>query len=448
MHDVKTTDREWTRHAPGVLSKLRKRDGERIYFCQVTWKGRRRTEKAGRTERQATKLLGQRQTEVDNGTYIPPKDRKKAERDATTGRAELLFETATKRFLDDCLADYAQPADVRAMLGRLEVAFKGTPLDQISRADVDLFFRQRLRHEGPFKAWKRRTGLRSPQRELVQFSQVYRYMQDRGFELDNPCLRPTGRGRLAKGKSRTYVPERQAIIPSVEALGAIFAAAPERFTKHDRALIRLAYYTGGRPESDLLRLHHRDVDLPDDDKVVGLDGKPVLGRVHFRDAKTPAGRRTIPLHPEAATVLRAIMDPEPTSEAARATWGDGLIFRTRGKDGKIRAWDQHSYRKTWANVVEAAVATHPGLRGMILRDLRKTFRTFLTNARIPEPTIRRLMGHELNVSQSYHELTEEAAREAIMALAVPPQPSGQVASRVAVSRVNAVNGKRASAARR
>jgi hypothetical protein len=51
--------------------------------------------------------------------------------------------------------------------------------------------------------------------------------------------------------------EKQAIIPSVEALGAIFAAAPARFTEHDAALIRLAYYTGGRPESDQLRERDR-----------------------------------------------------------------------------------------------------------------------------------------------------------------------------------------------
>jgi integrase len=56
---------------------------------------------------------------------------------------------------------------------------------------------------------------------------------------------------------------------------------------------------------------------------------------------------------------------------------------------------------------------------MVLRDLRKAFRTYLTNAKVPEPTIRRLMGHSVDVSQGYHELTEEAAREAILVLKVP-----------------------------
>lgn len=444
--------KKYTYEDNGILSAPRVgKDGRtyKLYFIRVGWKGKRPIEKAGRTMAQAFKLLEKRRAEVDNRTYVPPRERKRAEREALTSDGDLVFQVATRRFLEDCGGDYAKVGEVRAMLDRLALAFKGRRLDEITRADVDLYFRQRLRHKGPFAKWKRRTGLRSPQRELVQLSQVYRYMQDRGFDLENPCLRPINRGRLVKGKARTYVPERQPVIPSLEALGAIFAARPPRFTDHDAALILLAYYTGGRPESDLLRLRHGDVQLVDD-KVVGLDGKPILGSVRFADPKTPAGIRTIPLHPQLVPALRAIMEPEPADAEARDGWLERPLFRTwtsprRAKSSEapskpeLRVWDQHSYRKTWANVVKEAGEKHPAIRRMILRDLRKTFRTFLTNAGAPEPTIRRLMGHSVDVSQGYHELTDDVARATILALPVPPIPSPEVANRVAISAVNAVS---------
>jgi hypothetical protein len=68
---IVVSSKEWTRHGTGVLSKIRRRDGARIYFAQITWRGKRYTEKAGRTERDAVTLLGQRQFEVDNDTYTP-----------------------------------------------------------------------------------------------------------------------------------------------------------------------------------------------------------------------------------------------------------------------------------------------------------------------------------------------------------------------------------------
>ena len=55
---------------------------------------------------------------------------------------------------------------------------------------------------------------------------------------------------------------------------------------------------------------------------------------------------------------------------------------------------------------------------MVPRDLRKTARTIMTNARVPEPTIRRIMGHAVDVSQGYHELTQEAAEQAVLSLSL------------------------------
>ena len=70
----------WIQHAVGIKSKIRQRDGKRIFFVEIRWKGKRYIEKAGTTQRQAVKRLGRRQTEVDNGTFVPAKIRKQLER--------------------------------------------------------------------------------------------------------------------------------------------------------------------------------------------------------------------------------------------------------------------------------------------------------------------------------------------------------------------------------
>jgi hypothetical protein len=427
----------FTYHTTGILSKIRQRDGARVYYCQVSWRGKRYTEKAGRTERQATKLLGTRQTEVDNKTYIPPKDRKKAERKASTDRESLRFDTAADLFVKTCGAEYSRLRDITSMVKFLKLGFGTRYLDEIIRADVDAYVAARLGHDGPFRKLKRRTGLRAPQREVSLLSQMFGFMQDGGHELDNPCLRQRGRGRRKKSKAFTYTPARAAVVPSDGIMGAILAAAPKRFTPAHRALLMLAYYTGGRPESDLLRLRHRDVELPEN-KVVGLDGKPLLGWVRFRDAKTPAGNRNIPLHPEAAKALAAVMLPEPQGAGERKAWAETPLFRTRTKKGVPRAWSGDSYKKAWANIIEAV----PAAEGMVFRDLRKVFRTRLTAARVPEPTIRLLMGHTLNVSERYNVPEDSELRDAILTLPIPPVPAPeavQVAAQVAVSPVNAVN---------
>ena len=438
---MEATDREWTRHAAGILSKIRKRDGKRIYFAQVTWKGKRRTEAAGRTERQATKLLGTRQTEVDNKTYIPPKERKKLERKASTDRESLRFGRAADSFVERCGKEYSRPLDIKSMVKHLKLGFGERYLDEINRADVAAYVEARQSHGGPFRKLKRRTGLRSPQREVALLSQVFGFMQDAGAEIENPCLRQRGRGRAKKSKAFTYTPEREAVVPSDETIGAILVAMAPRLTCDHRALFTLAYYTGGRPESDLLRLRQGDVEIPDEN-VVGLDSKPVLGWVHFRRPKTPAGNRSIPLHPEAAKAIRALVLPEPRDEGARATWAETPLFRTKTKKGAVRRWDRSSYRKAWLKAVDTVLEKHPDARGMVLRDMRKVFRTRLTDGRVPEPTIQILMGHVRGVSARYHKPDATQLREAILTIPIPPTPATeavQVADGVADSLVNAVN---------
>jgi hypothetical protein len=208
------------------------------------------------------------------------------------------------------------------------------------------------------------------------------------------------------------------VIPSIAALKAIFEAvrSPKRKDEHPgvvyRTLFKLIYYTAGRPESEPCQLRHGDIELPDHTKVRKMSGRRVLGRITFRNTKTGKDR-TIPLHPEVEADLKAVMETRPDNPDELEEWARMPIFRKRGKSTPM---DRSSYRKSWSVAIEKAIKQFPELKGMVPRDLRKTARTFMTNARVPEPTIRRIMGHSLDVSQGYHELTEEAAEQAILTL--------------------------------
>jgi len=136
------------------------------------------------------------------------------------------------------------------------------------------------------------------------------------------------------------------------------------------------------------------------------------GEVSYGDTKNAASVRTLPLHPEAVAYLKAIMLPEPLAKTERKRWRQTPIFRRRGAGGE--PWNQYSYAKAWAGVR----STVPGVEGMWLRDLRATARTVMTNARIPEPVIRRYLGHSLGVSESYYEPAMADLREAAESLAL------------------------------
>ena len=84
------------------------------------------------------------------------------------------------------------------------------------------------------------------------------------------------------------------------------------------------------------------------------------------------------------------------------------------------SWERLWRAKQWINAVEAIVEAHPDARGMILRDMRRTFRTRLTYARVPAPTIRAPMGQAQDGSGGYHKPSADDLREVILALPEPP----------------------------
>ena len=77
-----------------------------------------------------------------------------------------------------------------------------------------------------------------------------------------------------------------------------------------------------------------------------------MGWVTFRFCKK-GDDRTVPLHPEAETALKAILRPRPDDPGEEERWGALPVFSKRGLRGE--PWDRHSYKKAWTNPLEAAV---------------------------------------------------------------------------------------------
>jgi hypothetical protein len=388
---------------------------------------------------EAVKVLDTRRAEVrkakeDRLPYLPPKEREEAARLAAEeakaatadARAPLVYEQAVKRFILACGSSYARPRDVELRFAIIGNAFNRRHLDEITSHDVRQYVRDRTDKTGPFATWTHDVGLRPAQMDVNQLSALYGFLiEEERRQVENPCSRY--RSRRSHKKSEVYRPKRKPVVPDVAQTAAIFDAAPidkekGRFSRHlpgptMRAFLKLCYYTGARPESEACTLTHGDVTFSDT-SVPTVSGRRKLGSIHFHDTKTPNGDREIKIHPELEADLKAVMEPYPDTEEKLDAWRALPIFRRKQRSHAqtVKAWDKSSYQKAWDKTLESVAMDHPALARMIVRDFRKTARTRMTDARVPEPTIRWYMGHARNVSQGYYEITDEAAEEAVLAL--------------------------------
>ena len=124
------------------------------------------------------------------------------------------------------------------------------------------------------------------------------------------------------------------------------------------------------------------------------------------------------------------MEPQPAQPknrkdgAAMARWREEMarwralpIFRRRGCSLPMNT---DSYKNSWRAAVEVAAQQFPKLHPrpedprsrMIVRDLRKTFRTTLRRGKVAEPVINELGGWSDSVSQGYDEQEWEEDLEA------------------------------------
>ena len=382
-----------------------------------------RTLRERRAAGQEAKLSGKAYLTPREQAEVDERAAAEAESAIQDARAPLVYEAAVKRFLAERGASYARPRDVELRFEIIGKAFAGRHLDEIVRRDIRQYVRDRTDRTGPFADWPHAVGLRPAQMDVVQLSALFGFLiESEEREIENPCAQY--RSRHAHTKAETYRPQRKPVVPTEEECLAIFAAAPDEeasgFNRHlpgptFRAFLKLCYYLGARPESEACALRHGDVTFPDPN--VPTIGRRRLGRVRIHDAKTAAGDRELPIHPELEADLKAVMLPRPSEPEAVEAWKRTPIFRKVARTRTaVLAWNASSYKKAWAETLERVTEKYPDLAAMIVRDFRKLARTRMTDGRIPEPRIRWFMGHARNVSQGYDEITTETAEEAVLAL--------------------------------
>lgn len=396
-----------------------------------------------RAERDAANRRGE--------TWLPPADREALEREAAADAARaaedarhvLCFREAVKRFLAEHGESYSRPREVEAAFGRLALAFADRYLDELRRADLFDYERRRRAGEAPF-ADLGAVGPRPAQVELTLLSALYSFLiEDEERPLANPCARP--RRRASRRKAERYRPQHEPVIPSGAALVTLLVSVPDVRGKRSgrshgaaidaatwRAFFATAYYTGARPESEVCALRHGDVAFAAD-TVRTMDNRQALGSLTLAatGGKTEGATRTVPLHPELAPLLAAVMldaperaaDKSADAHAARVqAWRETPIFRKRPKrpDDAPEAMDRHSYKQAWTSTLAEAAKQHPELRGMWLRDLRKTTRTRLAEARLDPSAINHLLGWSSGaMADRYYVLTDRVARAYVDALCLP-----------------------------
>lgn len=356
----------------------------------------------------AKRLLKKRRQEVSDArereeAWIPPKERAVI---AAEARKPLLFDEASKHFLEECADRYAVPADVRGHHRRLALAFSGRYLDTIKRSDIRTYRLQRETGTGPFAGWPRKVGPRPAQMEIMALSALYGYLEEDYPELGNPCFRPKGK-KYGKTKAEAYRPKRSKIIPNEARREAIFKAAEDLGDREMLAFLMLTYYCGGgRPESEVAQVRHGSITLPDEDAA-----SSVLGRVTFKDTKTGEDRK-VPVHPAAFPALRGIMLPRPADSDAPSLWMETPLFRRR--DGT--PWTRQSYRDRWQKIRAHVATQYPEVARMWVRDFRSTATTEMRSQGASASTTAKVQGHSAEMSYRYVEATDEAHEAAILKL--------------------------------
>lgn len=408
-------------------------------YCPET--GRLETRKPPTSAWEAAKAMrADRHKQRFESDWVPPKfqaiiDAREAEAEAARLRAEaeaekdrrapLLFEAARDRFMAEEAGDYADGGKAAGYaFDRLGIFFAGKMLDEITRADYRQFFKERATKTGAFlnDPRPRRKGARplkastrAAEVDGSQLGALYTFLQDTGYErLENPVHRP--RTRKKDSPLAPYRPKRKKVTPNPAQLEAIFTATkdskpggngakrPLISAKH-RVLWMLCYFTGARPESEPCRLRHGDVEFLKDGWAL----------VSYTDAKNTISNRTIPVPPEVAEPLRAIMEEPPSrfEKDAHTAWRERYIFTRQRRVGT--PWLVHSYLDVWDSVLSVVA----GIDGMIPRDLRSTAKKWMRKSNVSRPVEYALMGHKQSVHDEYDDVDLADLRVAVEKLRLP-----------------------------
>jgi integrase len=337
------------------MGQLRKRWN--VWWIRYYRDGRRIEEPAGKNYDEARNLLKTREGAIAKGSPI------------TSESVRLKFDDAVK----DVIADYtvngkeSKPELERRITLHLTPYFGGRKLSSITTADLRAFTAKRL---------EAKASAGEINRELA--------IVRRAFRLAVKAERYYGRV-----PSFEMLDERDSIRAGFfddKAITAVVAQLAPAL----QPIVRFAYVTGWRVQSEILPLEWRQVDR--DARTVTLDPgttKNKKGRV---------------LDYSQHAELRELLEMLWTQHEALPNKGLACpwVFQRNGKRVK-------TFRKAWANA--CADAGHPG---RLLHDLRRSAVRNLVRAGVPDTVAMKITGHKTRSVFDRYDITSGAdVREAL-----------------------------------
>jgi integrase len=255
----------------------------------------------------------------------------------------------------------------RSMRLRVLPAFGHVKLSAVPRADVQAFA-DRLTDDG--------ASASTVQNTLDPLRVLFR----RALRRDLIAVDPTDGLELRRKRGK-----RDRIAPPAEA-AALLAALPDE----DRALWATAFY-GGLRRGELRALRWTDVDL--DARRIRVEREWDDHEGELDEAKSEAGRRTVPLVPQLVVELRAHL-------LRTGRRGDALVFGrtdtepfipTTVRSRALRAWAAENARRT--REAEEAGVEPELLTAISLHEGRHTCASTFIAAGASPKAIQSLMGH-------------------------------------------------------
>jgi integrase len=331
------------------MGQIRKRGG--VWWIRYYRDGRR-FEESARTEKKqaAVDLWKIREGDVAKGVPISAK----------IGR--LRFEEASKDLLTDYQINGKKSHDnVKNTIveGALEPWFRGRRMATLTTADIRAYVADRQE-----KGYANGTI----NRELSALKRMYTLAIQAGKLLQRPHIPMLVERNIRKG----FFEREQ------------FEAVRNRLAPMYQGVVTLAYYTGWRINSEILKLEWRQVDR-----------KAGVIRLEPGTTKNREGR--VFLYAELAEVVAAVEGLWARHEALEASGTlTPLVFCRRKGQAVVTFW------KRWKTACEAA-----GCPGRIPHDFRRTAVRNLNRAGVPETIAMKITGHKTRSVFDRYDITSE-----------------------------------------
>lgn len=348
------------------MGTVYRQPGRRTWMLKYFRNGRPIYESSGTDDRtQAKKLLRNRETDIDRGLPVTAK----------VGR--LRFDEATADLVNEYKVNKRRSLDEleRRIDKHLKPFFGGRRMSTITSSDVRTYVKHR--QETPIMTGKgddkvsRQVSNAEINRELTALKRAFTLAVQGGKLLHRPHI-----PMLTEHNVRTGFFEREQLL-------AVVSHLPEPL----QPVIRFAYVTGWRIDSEILPLQWRQINFDE-----RLSATQVLAGTIRLDPGTTKNRdgRVFPFTKELRDVLEAQRAAHDRLKKAGivAPW---VFFRmvAKGRGGKRRPKPIRRFNKAWKLACVAA-----GVPGRIPHDLRRTAVRNLVRAGVSERVAMRLTGHK------------------------------------------------------